>query len=366
MTVLALTFRSATNIASVISGLTDWIDVSLDGTLGDIFREALPGVMMLIIVALNRSPWEGPYMPLSQIQKDPARGDALTVNDVFRDPQINLIPREALVQLDVVGSGVSATVYKSNYKGNIVALKVFHLTVGEMTKSQTAYIAREVKLMSSLMHPNIVQLYGVTWTPEGQLGIVSELVDLGSLKAVLPLMHRDMHWSLRLRMALDVVRGMSFIHSRGVLHRDLKSANVLVTKVLLCKVSDMGLACFSGFEATNQPVVGTLEYMAPEVLLRRTYTTKADVYSFGVVLYELASGRPPFSECSLAPAEMRAAIETGRLTIRVSPACPKPVADLITRCTSQDADTRPSFAELEQKIDTLRNSAGSLQDPYQQ
>ena len=171
-----------------------------------------------MITLLNNSPWDT-YSRVTGLRKGKPRktggeGEGLlekpTVDDVFNDSEIFVIPKEKIMQVDVIGSGASATVYKALYNGNAVALKVFHMTVSEMSRTQLAQVEKDVKTIISLSHPNIVTFYGVTWTsPEGQLGVISELVELGSLRQVLPLMHRDMHWSLRLRMALDIAHGMT-------------------------------------------------------------------------------------------------------------------------------------------------------------
>ena len=316
----------------------------------------------VVIVVLTRSPWDGPYMPLGKLSRNPEMADSLTVNDIFQDPEIDVIDRRMIRQLDVIGTGTNATVYKSAFNKNTVAVKVFHLALKEMTKGQVASVAREIKLMASLQHPNIVRMFGVILTSEEQLGIVTEYVELGSLTEVLKQMHRDMLWTVRLRMALDVARAMSFLHSNNVLHRDLKNANVMVTKTLQCKIGDLGLAQFIGLDNSSQSVVGTLEYVAPEVLAGGKYTFQADVYSFGVVFYGLATGHAPYTECSLEADEMCKAIISGRLAIRLSPKCPKPVAELIMSCTSHDPNSRPSFIDVERRIEALRSTSFTLSE----
>ena len=171
-------------------------------------------------------------MPLGKLSRNPEMADSLTVNDIFQDPEINVIDRSKVRQIDVLGTGNNATVYKSMYNKTTVTVKIFHLALKEMTKGQVSSVAREVKLMASLQHPNIVAMLGVILTSEEQLGIVTEYVELGSLTSVLAQMHRDMLWTVRLRMALDIARGMSFLHENNVIHRDLKRANVMGTKTL--------------------------------------------------------------------------------------------------------------------------------------
>ena len=349
----------------------------------------------MIITILNVSPWEGPYIPLGESDGllRPASGSnsnsssssggdgggggsggrrssgsgsgAFTARDIFRDSTINVISKKELLRGEVIGSSETATVYKTTYRGSSAAMKVFREAVREMTPTQTAYLAREMKLLSGLGHPNIVGLYGVTLSDEGHLSIVTELVELGNLRTLLPHMHKDMHWVLILRMAQDVAAGMGFLHQHSVLHRNLNSSNVLVTKVLQCKVTDMGLACLSPFEVADKVCTGSVEYMAPEVLSKHAYSPKSDVYSFGAVLAELATGRPPYSDSGLSPDEIRKGVVAGRLRVlSASSSCLRPIAELITQCTAESPDARPDFDEVKARIEHIKNSLGSLQSTY--
>ena len=327
-------------------------------------------LIIVIITIFNVSPWEGPYIPLNTGDGFviPETSDLITARDIFRDPAINVISMEELIKGEAVTESGIATVFRATYRGNSVSMKVYHEAVRDMTPTQTSYLTREVKLMSGLTHPNIVVLYGVTLTDEGKLGIVAELAELGSLKSLLPHMHRDMHWVLILRMAQDIATGMSFLHKHNVLHRNLNSSNVLVTKVLQCKVSDMGFACLSPFETTGKLSAGAVEYMAPEVLSRHGYSPKSDVYSFGAVLAELATGVPPYSDLGLSPDEICRGVTGGRLHVlsaRGGPSsCLRPIADLISQCTNGNPDLRPDFEEVKVRIECIKNSLGSLQNSY--
>ena len=291
--------------------------------------------------------------------------DLAALESVFaKTGGVTVIPKARLRMVDVVGSGATATVYKASWNGTTVALKIFYLGVGDMSRKQLGALAREVRTLAALNHPNVAPLLGVTWTAEGQLGFVSEFVDLGTLRSVVATMHRDMQWSLRLRMALDVARGMAYLHSVNVLHRALRSSNVLVTKVFRCKLTDVGLLGFTSYELADVPASAAVEYTAPEVLRTHHAEPASDVYSFGVLLAELAAGHAPFSECSLSTADKRRAIESGKLLVRPSPACPRPVADLILECTCAQPSERPSFVALERRLEALRGAVGSLQEPF--
>lgn len=324
----------------------------------------------MVITILNVSPWEGPYIPLNDNEGTLTfeTCEPLTARDIFRDPSVNVIPQKELFKGEVIENTDVATIFKATYRGDSVSMKVFIKPIREMTPTQTAYLSREMKLLSGLTHPNIVDLYGVTLSDEGNLGIVTELAELGNLNSLLPHMHRDMHWVLILRMAQDIATGMNFLHKHNVLHRNLNSTNILVTKVLQCKISDMGLACLSLFEISGKVSEKSVEYMAPEVLRKHSYSQKSDVYSFGAVLAELATGTPPYSDMGLTPDEICRGVTSGRLhvlsTKSGSSSCLRPIADLISRCTHENPDVRPDFEEIKSRIDGIKNSLGSLQNTF--
>lgn len=137
------------------------------------------------------------------------------------------------------------------------------------------------------------------------------------------------------KVALDVARGLHFLHSRNIVHNDLKSANILLSKDGTAKIADVGLARVlrHGYVCSSSGgVVGTFAWAAPEVLLGRPVSPKADVYSYGVVLWELATNERP---------------ERGMLRPpRIPQECPEEVGKLIDACLSEEPRARPSMLEV--------------------
>lgn len=333
----------------------------------------------MFIVLLTRPPWDGEYLRLadadaraelapggeygsthSSSEAGAADVDVAALERVFAATGgVTVVPRARVRVVDVAGSGAAATVYRASWNGATVALKVYRAGAGDLTRRQLECVAREVRALAGLSHPNVAAVLGVTWTAEGQLGLVREYAELGTLRAVLASMHRDMQWSLRVRMALDVARGMAYLHRANVLHRALGSTNVLVTKVLRCRVADVGLV---GLPAPEPAAPAALAALAPEVLRTRHYSPASDVYSFGALVAELAAGRPPLAECTLPAPELRAALEAGRLGVRPAPAWPPAVADIVRECTRTQPSERPSFLTLEHRLEALRGTVGNLQE----
>ncbi|PKI35987.1 hypothetical protein CRG98_043616 [Punica granatum] len=164
--------------------------------------------------------------------------------------------------------------------------------------------------MKRLRHPNIVLFMGAITQPP-QLCIVTEYLPRGSLYKLL---HRTVDREKlderrRLNMAYDVAKGMNYLHKRNppIVHRDLKSPNLLVDKTYTVKVCDFGLSrSKANTYLSSKTAAGTPEWMAPEVLLDMPSNEKSDVYSFGVILWELATLQQPWSH--LNPAQVIAAV----------------------------------------------------------
>ncbi|KAK4747096.1 hypothetical protein SAY87_026133 [Trapa incisa] len=169
----------------------------------------------------------------------------------------------------------------------------------------------EVKILSKMQHPNIISLLGYSTNCEAQF-IVYELMQNGSLDTKLhgPSPRSTLTWHMRMKIALDIARGLEYLHGQcqpPVIHRDLKSANILLDSNFNAKLSDFGLAVTKGRRKKDKSdLSGTLGYVAPEYLLDGELTEKSDVYAFGVVLLELLLGRRPMEK--LAPGQCQSIV----------------------------------------------------------
>jgi serine/threonine protein kinase len=147
--------------------------------------------------------------------------------------------------------------------------------------------------MESMRHPNICMFMGAcTKTPH--IAIVLEYCSKGSLWSLIQNREINLTWDDRRRLGLDVAKGMNYLHSFStpVLHRDLKSLNVLIDDGYRAKLADFGWTRLRADKMTGK--IGTYQWMAPEVIANQAYTEKADVFSFGIILWELASREPPY------------------------------------------------------------------------
>lgn len=196
---------------------------------------------------------------------------------------------------EIIGEGGFGCVYKARLDENLyVAVK--RLDGG--TQDAIKEFQTEVDLLSKIQHPNIITLLGYCVHDETKL-LVYELMLNGSLETQLhgPSSGSNLTWHCRMKIALDTARGLEYLHENckpSVIHRDLKSSNILLDSSFNAKLSDFGLAVMDGAQNKNYiKLSGTLGYVAPEYLLDGKLTDKSDVYAFGVVLLELLLGRRP-------------------------------------------------------------------------
>lgn len=142
--------------------------------------------------------------------------------------------------------------------------------------------------------------------------IITEYMSQGTLRMYL---HKKEPYSLStetiLRLALDISRGMQYLHSQGVIHRDLKSHNLLLNDEMRVKVADFGTSCLETQCRASKGNMGTYRWMAPEMIKEKPYTRKVDVYSFGIVLWELTTALVPFQGMTPVQAAYAASEKVG-------------------------------------------------------
>ncbi|KAG6492831.1 hypothetical protein ZIOFF_047798 [Zingiber officinale] len=212
----------------------------------------------------------------------------------------------------------------------------------------------EVRIMRRLRHPNVVLFMGAVTRPPN-LSIVSEFLPRGSLYRILHRPNCQIDENLRIKMALDVAKGMNCLHTSipTIVHRDLKSPNLLVDKNWTVKVCDFGLSRLkhSTF-LSSKSTAGTPEWMAPEVLRNEKSNEKCDVYSFGVILWELATLRMPWS--GMNPMQVVGAVGFQNRRLDIPKEVDPLVARIIWECWQTDPSLRPSFAQLTTALNSLQ------------
>ncbi|HUG54486.1 MAG TPA: serine/threonine-protein kinase [Vicinamibacteria bacterium] len=198
-----------------------------------------------------------------------------------------------------IGRGGMATVYRAHdlELSEDVALKLFRPTGDE--EEALARFRQELRVSRRLLHPNITRLYDIG-LHRGQRYLSMELLVGHSLEEL-----TGAPWALRrgLDCLLQVCEGLGAAHAQGVIHRDIKSANIFLTREGLAKIMDFGIARERAAPGVTQAgmIVGTPEYMAPEQIRGRPATERSDLYALGIVAYEMFAGRKPFVHDDLLP-----------------------------------------------------------------
>jgi predicted ATPase len=269
------------------------------------------------------------------------------------------------VILKRLGEGGKGVVYKARdtVLNRVVAVKMLKTTVaGEDAHSR---FMREAQAVGKLNHPNVVSIHDIGKEGERQF-FVLEFVDGMSLRELMgtyPEGRCDIQTVLRI--GIDVCGALHYAHSQGVLHRDVKPENVMLTREDVAKLMDFGLAKMLGQPSLTQEgiIVGTVAYVAPEIALGRGADARSDLYSFGAVLYEAVTGKPPFVGEDVVKVIFShihdVPVSPGRVNVKV----PQALSDCVMRLLEKEPEKRyQSAADL---LKVLRNIAeGFLREAY--
>ncbi len=264
------------------------------------------------------------------------------------------------VELDAVeekpfARGGEGEVFMGEYQGEMVVLKKISL-VGVTRKNRDKMMkdfATELAIMVKLRSPRIIQVFGVVTTDTTFLGLVMEYCAGGSLREALDDESGKVTADLQHIWSLDVALGMAYLYSQGVEHRDLKSANVLLTRERRAKVADFGLSkCEDLRTQLPQPsqgrdAKGTSAYMAPELLKDNVFSEKSDVYSFAMVIWEIWDRGVPWGGLRTEQIITQVLVKRTRPKI---PEMPRDLRDLMVRAWAHNAGERPTFEELAAKL----------------
>lgn len=240
-----------------------------------------------------------------------------------------------------IAAGSNGDMYKGMFRSQDVAIKVF--TTDSLNGDMQREFAQEVYILRKVRHKNVVQFIGSCTRPP-LLCIVTEYMSGGSVYDALRKQKGVLKLPAILKVAIDVTRGMSYLHHNNIIHRDLKAANLLMDENGVVKIADFGVARVLVQSGVMTAETGTYRWMAPEVIEHKPYNHKADVFSFGIMLWELLSGKVPYAH--LTP--LQAAVGVVQKGLR--PAIPRHthplVLELLERCWQQEPSLRPEFSEI--------------------
>ncbi|CAF0738923.1 unnamed protein product [Rotaria sordida] len=268
-------------------------------------------------------------------------------------------PEDLLNRGRMVGRGTYGTVYKAEVRlHGLIALK--ELNFVSPTPSQFQAFRNEVIALKKITHQNTLNFYGYILSP--RFAIVTQWCEGSTLYKHIHVL--DRHWKINqlIDIARQICQGMSYLHDRGIIHRDLKSSNVFldmcsepddVTVSCRVKIGDFGLAAVKTVltESVNQQFqpTGSVLWMAPEVIQQKDpncYSTSADIYAYGCVLFEMFSEKLPHTPITNKE-QIMWLVGKGRLKLKVEQCrddTPTAITNLIRQCTEFDHEKRPNFA----------------------
>ena len=272
---------------------------------------------------------------------------------------------------ELISHGYSAEVFKASWKGTEVALKELHWN-SKLPEKKVEAFRKELTMMLKFRHPNLVLLMGAV-TRTLPYCLILEYCSGGTLFDFLHKRHTvEISWRQRMKILLDIAKAVNYLHhlSPVVIHRDLKSLNVLLAEQVadeydtpIAKVADFGLSTWAPFtnhggdpDESCQSLVGTYHWMAPEIIQSKPYNERIDSYAFGIILFEVTARSVPYSDSPhLPPLELAKAVTEGLRpdTSQVDEGCPPAVSKLMQRCWSPMPYDRPSFDSI---IDCLKSA----------
>ncbi|XP_072297388.1 protein kinase Npk [Eucyclogobius newberryi] len=257
------------------------------------------------------------------------------------------IKHEDLVFYENCGGGSFGSVYRALWisQNKEVAVK------------KLLKIDKEAEILSVLSHKNIIQFYGAV-LESPNYGIVTEFANGGSLYEYLSSEQSEqMDMEQIMAWAIQIAKGIHYLHAEApvkVIHRDLKSRNVVMTADRVLKICDFGASKFLS-HTTHMTVVGTFPWMAPEVIQSLPVSETCDTYSYGVVLWEMLTREVPFKGFEGLQVAWLVVEKQERLTVPTS--CPASFAELMKKCWQADPKERPLFKQVLLTLETMANDS---------
>jgi serine/threonine protein kinase len=364
-----------------------WYEVP-DAATAEMKRQETENLEKLKQASESIDPADDPRNSIQHIRKD------LTISSHSSSSLSSKITFSELKLEDVIGGGGFGQVWRAKWKGTPVAVKVLTGTAQaeKIPKAVLEEFIGEINMVSGMRHPNICLFMGACLDAPNR-AIVTELCENGSLWDALRLplaspykvadgvtrdawpleLYEQIHspprssgdgerpivpkgvwpWYLVKRVASGTARGMCYLHSGNppVLHRDLKSANILLDESYTAKLADFGLSRLKAVRSGMTGNCGTVQWMAPEVLCSEDYAEPADVFSYGIILWEMLTQECPYE--GMTPIQCALAVLNQNHRPEIPAWCPQPFRALIKNCVERDPKARPTFPQILQALDAL-------------
>jgi len=276
--------------------------------------------------------------------------------------QKNLVHRnfDHFEVVETLGAGGMGTVYKARdtHLDRYVAVKLLHREL-RSDEDHNTQLQEEARVAASVNHPNVVQIFSLG-TDHGQFYVVMELIDHGSLDDLMESQGRVPEHQV-LDVGIQIARGLRAAHRKGLIHRDVKPANILFVDEQAAKIGDFGIAAFATQDPqndANDPVIwGTPAYVAPERLCNQPEDLRSDIYSLGATLFHAVAGKPPIDSNTTSATELRELKQHPSGLRAIAPEVSAPTARVLQRMIAADPKERFAFYDdLLAELDAARRA----------
>lgn len=261
------------------------------------------------------------------------------------------------VPVETLGVGGMGTVYKARdtQLDRFVALKLLRKDLSSELDDD-AQLQQEARIAASVNHPNVVQIFSLG-TDHGRFYVVMELIDQGSLDDLMESQGRVSEQQV-LDIGIQIARGLRAAHRKGLIHRDVKPANILFVDEQAAKIGDFGLAAFATQNPKNESAIwGTPPYVAPERLCHQPEDVRSDIYSLGATLFHAVAGKPPIDSSTTSAAELHELKQHPAELRAIAPEVSAPTACVLQRMIAPDPMERfSSYDEVLTELDAARRA----------
>ncbi|KAJ3169309.1 hypothetical protein HDU88_001109 [Geranomyces variabilis] len=285
---------------------------------------------------------------------------------------VTTIQWEDLTNFEDISTGSFGIVRKADYLGTDVAVKQFLDISDQPGFDVQKYISRETEILANVHHPNVLQYMGLA-VHETKVYLVTELIGGGHLGAWIEAAtaaaagKENIGWRMRVSFATDIARALVYLHTHNIIHRDLKSENLLLTENNRLKICDFGLsrkAATSPEERARLSFCGTDGYMAPEIILGMDFDHRVDTFSYGVILCEIITMSTNAHQ-TFARETPYFGIDPASIHPIGDTPCPPDLLAIAVGCTDADAAKRPLLKDVLLRLRKLeaeltKDAAGPL------
>lgn len=247
--------------------------------------------------------------------------------------------------LDKIGEGGFGAVYAGMWDGKLVAIKKFHIKEKYSVKSTLNKYIKEIITIANLRHPNIVLYMGASLN-KNDCYMISEYITKGSLFDHLHGNKQTLSETEQISIAYEIAVAIKYLHSRKILHCDLKSSNILLDENFKVKIGDFGLSKLVSLlnENENKGRIGTPHWMAPEVMNKGVYLEASDVFSYGMILWEMISGEIPYY--GMTPSQIIGHVADFKKIVEPPLYSNSSLRKLVKNCLLYEPSKRPNFNQI--------------------